>query len=195
MQHPHTFQGYTDSIRDHRLIAFAGERPAETQSAPEAKAELPLPASVTDTEARQSQRREQRNTRIRRETWERFCEELPDEQLLQTLGDLHIKAEEGWDRVHGSNDKAPEGQLAQTVDLIEEQLAGAREVWADRRHGTQTTAELKQEVESLQMQRTTARERFEQFPTESARYADERLKAAIVEEQALIAESVPRLDK
>ena len=195
MQQPHRYRIAFEPIRDTRLIAFAEDRPPESQSVPVAKLKPERLSTPADVEIRQEQRRQQRNERVRREAWERYSEEMTDEQLLQTLGELHVKAEDEWARfqkTHPTRESELYEKLDRQVQHIEEQLAGAREVWADRRHAKHSNDQLKKEVIDLQTQCLTARERLDQFPTTSARYAEERLKVAIIEEQTHIAESVPR---
>lgn len=121
---------------------------------------------------------------------------MADEQLLQTLGELHVKSENTYqklDNVNESNQPKQHQQLTQQIEFIEEQLAGAREVWTARRHAKQPSAEWTKEVSAIETKLATARSQFEQQPKTSPRYADERLKLAILEEQAYLARGAERL--
>ena len=198
MQHPHSFRETSVSFRPARLLAFAGELPSETRSTPDAKPESKQPQSSAESDAGQAKRREQRDTRQRRETWERACEQMTDEQLLQTLGELHVKSEDSYQKLNFEMlyAKEPERQqLSRQIEFIEEQLAGARQVWMVRKHAKQPAAEWTKEVTAVAAQLVTARERFKELPTTSPRYAEERLKLASLNEQNFLGWGAERLTK
>ena len=198
MQLAHQFRDSSVSTRSSRLLAFATELPPETQSVSDAKPETKLTIPQAESDARQSKVREQRDNRNRRETWERACEQMTDEQLLQTLGELHVKSEDTYeklDSVNSANPSARAQALSRQVEFIEEQLAGARQVWMERKHAKQPAAEWTKEVAALETQLATSREQFEQQPKTSPRYSEERLKLAILEEQTHVAESAKPLVK
>ena len=194
MQHLRTFHTPQPwSCRPARLLAFGIERPPATHQTPETK-----PDPKAESCDREAKLRDQRESRKSREAWERACEQMTDEQLLQNLGELHVKYEDGYERLHAVNQTTmPERHklLTRQIKLIEEQLAGAREVWTDRKHVNQSADELTKETATLQERRASSRKLFDQIPKASPNYAEERLKIAVIEEQTHRAESTGRFAK
>ena len=150
------------------------------------------PVPTAEFGDRQTKARERRDERQRRETWERACKQMPDVLLLRTLGELHIKYEDGYAQLH-QLDPAKESQrhqeVTQHIEFVEEQLSGARQVWMNRRKALkQPAAELTQEVVTLQGKLSTSREQLAGLSTTSTRHAEERLKIAILSEQSALVE-------
>ncbi len=123
---------------------------------------------------------------------------MTDESLLQTLGELHVQSEDAYEQLNGvTESKNPErhAQLAQQIEIIEEQLAGAREVWTDRKHVKQPAAEWSREVSGLEAQLTTASAEFDNLPLASPQYTAARQSLARLKEQAHIARAAERFVK
>ncbi len=126
---------------------------------------------------------------------------MTDEQLLQTLGELHVKSEDTHDKrdfgrgVRRGEEANHYQALSRQIEFIEEQLEGARQVWMVRKHAKQTVAEWSKEVTALNTQLATAHERFDKLPTIDRSYAEERLKFAILAEQNHLAGAAEPLVK
>ena len=77
---------------------------------------------------------------------------MSDEQLLRSLGELHVKSEDTYRSLGETNESnQPErySELTEQTAVIEEYLAGAREVWTDRKHAHQTEADRSTELTGL----------------------------------------------
>lgn len=184
------------SDRDARLLAFSGETPAESPNLRKSKPDSQQPPTPADSEVRQAKIKERRDDRNRRETWERHCEQMTNKELLHTLGELHVKNEDGDKQINDFYVRQSPNRLKQAElqsQLIHEQLAGARQVFLDRK-GKPLVNDLAKEIAAddaaaVQTDLAKARERLSQFSPTSSRYAEERLKTASLEEQAYLNET------
>ena len=204
MQLPHNSRVFADVIRPARLLTFSPELPPESQSGPEAnpetKADVNQPLDQSESGVQRTETRERREDRNRREGWERHCEQLTNKELLNTLGDLRLRKADAEKQRNGllqSSEPDRWKQISERISLIHEQQATARQDWLERK-GKPLVNELAEEiaadeVSDLQSNLAKARERLKQVPDTSSRYAEERLKTAILEEQKFLAETAQRL--
>ena len=123
---------FTD--RPARQTAHSIEGIPETRSTSESPPETKLQTSKEKSVATRAERAEKRSSLRRREAWERYCEEMADEQLLKTLGELHVKSEDIYQLLYATSESQKSerySEISRQIDLVEEQLIRRAEVCAE----------------------------------------------------------------